>query len=179
MKKLLLMTTYALLAAVALSAQTPAPSASKPAGLGKQTTGTSTEDANVKAYMDLLRTDLKKGAAQIMGEVMALDTDQATKFWPIYKEFSTERTVFGDKIIAMLKDYADNYASMTDAKADKLMVQLLAVETGRTELKKKYYQRMKTALGATTAARFIQVENQIERLVDLQVASQLPVMGLP
>ena len=63
-----------------------------------------------------------------------------------------------------------------DGVCHQLANQVLNIEQERNVLKKKYYDRMKEGVGALTAARFLQVENQLERLVDLQIAAQLPVM---
>jgi hypothetical protein len=52
---------------------------------------------------------------------------------------------------------------------------LLTIEQQWTDLKRKYYRRVKDALDALIAARFLQVENQLERLIDLQIAAELPV----
>jgi len=137
----------------------------------------SNEDMNIRAYIQLLRSDVKKSAAQVMGEVMQLDTDQSQKFWPIYKEYETERAKIGDQIVGALKTYSETYDRMTDSTADNLANQVLGIENQRTVLKKKYYERMKKSLGAITAARFLQVENQLERLMDLQLSAQLPVIS--
>jgi hypothetical protein len=112
-----------------------------------------------------------------MGEVMQLDTDQGTKFWPIYKEFEAELSRLGDRVVALVKSYAENYDDMTDAMADKLGEGVLNIEQQRNELKRKFHARIKSSLGSITATRFLQVENQLERLVDLQIASQLPVIS--
>ena len=45
----------------------------------------------------------------------------------------------------------------------------------KTALKKKYYDRVKNSVGPLNAMRFLQVENQLERLIDLQLSAQLPV----
>jgi len=50
------------------------------------------------------------------------------------------------------------------------------LEKKRTKLKKKYFKRFERALSATIAAKFIQVENQINLLIDLQIASELPLI---
>ena len=42
---------------------------------------------------------------------------------------------------------------------------------------KIYYKKIKKVLPATTAAKFIQVQNQINLMIELQVASQLPLMN--
>jgi hypothetical protein len=46
----------------------------------------------------------------------------------------------------------------------------------RTELLARYYDRVKQALGAITAARFVQVENQSLPIIDTQIASSLPIV---
>lgn len=175
MTKVLLCATCVLLAVTVLPAQAPVESTAKPAGLGKPE-GISNEELNIRAYIELLRTDVKKSKSAIMAEVMQLDTSEAAKFWPIYKEFEIEYSAIGDEILALLREYSDNYQNLSDATADRLANQVLRIEQQRTALKKKYYDRLKAGLGATTAARFLQVENQLERLVDLQIASQLPVV---
>ncbi len=177
MRRLLTPAACALLAGTTLLAQTANKPATQPAGLGKAEVS-SNEDVNIRAYIQLLRTDVRKQASEIMGQVMRLDAGQAAKFWPIYREFESERTVIGDQIIGLLKNYADHYDEMTDAVADQLANQLLSIERQRNDLKKKYYERAKSDLGAITAARFLQVENQLEKIADLQMAAQLPVIGV-
>ena len=176
MQKHLIAGTCALWAAMAAQSQTPARTESKPAGLGKADAA-SNEEVNIRAYIELLRTDLKKSKSQILGEVMQLDTDEATRFWPVYKEFETEYAALGEGIVAVLRKYADTYRNMTDSVADELANRVLSFEQQRNALKKKYYDRVKGGLGAMTAMRFLQVENQLERIVDLQIAAQLPVIG--
>jgi hypothetical protein len=173
--KIILIAAIALFGAAA-QAQTLSKPVAKGAGLGKSEL-TSNGDMNIRAYIELLRTDIKNSKSQIMGDVMQLDADQAAKFWPVYKEFETEFSGLGDKVLAVIKNYADNYLDMTDPVADGIASQILAIEQQRNELKKKYYERIKTAVGAIVATRFLQVENQLERLIDLQIAAELPVIS--
>jgi len=108
--------------------------------------------------------------------VMQLDADQASKFWPIYKNFEGELAAIGDKIGGLIKDYAANYDSMTDEKAENLGNRLLDLEQERNALKRKYFGQFKSSLDAITATRFLQVENQLEKVIDLQIAASLPVI---
>jgi hypothetical protein len=43
-------------------------------------------------------------------------------------------------------------------------------------LREKYYGILKKALGAVLAARFFEVEHQIQLIMDLQIASNLPII---
>ena len=66
---------------------------------------------------------------------------------------------------------------MTDEKADELIQKALAYDKQRSELLAKHYDRFKQALGGITAARFLQVEHQLLLLIDLRIASELPIVG--
>ena len=173
MRELTIAVTLALLAAAPAFTQSSA-KATTAAGLGKADTA-STVDRNIRAYIELLRADIKTSKSQVLGEVLALDTDQATKFWPIYKEFETEYARLGDRIVAVVMKYADEFDRLTDPVADQLSEQVLAIEQERNALKRKFHGRVRQSLGAVVAMRFLQVENQLERIVDLQVAAGLPI----
>jgi hypothetical protein len=174
--KELLITTCMLFAAGTLFGQTAAQTAPKRSSVGAPAAASS-QDLNIRAYIELLRTDIKKGKARIMGDVMQLDADQAARFWPVYKAFEAELAQIGDQTVAVIKTYAANYENLTPPVADEIAVKVLGIEQQRCDLKKKYYQQFKTALDPVTAARFLQVENQLERLIDLQIAADLPVIG--
>jgi hypothetical protein len=145
-------------------------------GAAQKPSALSNEEMNLRAYVELLRTDVRKQKTSVIGQVMQFDTDEAGKFWPIYNEYDAELTRISDGKVALIKKYSDNYQNMTDAVADELIRGALQVEQQRHDLKVKYYERMKEALGGITAARFLQVENQLLMLVDLQIASSLPVV---
>ena len=66
---------------------------------------------------------------------------------------------------------------MTDDKADELIDKAMSYRKQRSELLAKYYEQVKQSLGGITAARFVQVEDQLLLIIDLQIDSSLPVVG--
>jgi|SRR5215469_5207266 len=175
MKNVAVAFTCALLIAVALNGQTSGKQSATPVASGKSDAG-SNEDLNIRAYIQLLRADLRKQATQIVGQVMQLDSGDAAKFWPVYKDFEADQAKIGDQMIALLKNYTDHYDQVTGPVADELVSQLLSIQEQRIGLKRKYYDRLKQALDPVNAARFVQVVNQLDNLMDLQIAAQLPVV---
>ncbi len=137
------------------------------------------QESSFRTYIELLRSDVTKNRVQIVGQAIQLDAQNATKFWPIYTEFETEYKKFGYGALALILNYATDYNGMTPQVADQLANKLLDVEHERSNLKRRYYKKFKAALDPITAAKFIQVENQIERILDLQISSQLPVIDVP
>jgi hypothetical protein len=163
------------LASAGLMAQSPASSTSSPPAQ-TQSASESDQDLNIQAYTELLRSDVRKSRSQVMAQVMNLDASQAAVFWPIYKQFEADGTKWGDRMLSLVKTYTENYDRMTNDRADQLATELLALEQQRNEVKRQYYEKFKKALDSITAARFLQVENQLEHIMALQVASQLPVI---
>jgi len=135
------------------------------------------KDLNLQEYIELLRKDVRQQKAEIMGAVMVLSTDDAAKFWPIYSEYDAELTKLNNKRVENIKEYARTYDQMTDAKADELIQNALAYQKERGELLAKTYDRVKEALGAVTAARFVQVEHQLLLIIDLQIISSIPIVS--
>jgi len=68
-------------------------------------------------YIELMRSDLRTGKTAVMTEYMKLSDADGAKFWPLQREYETELAKIEDQRIAMIKDYAANYASLTDQKA--------------------------------------------------------------
>ena len=135
-----------------------------------------TRDVNLRAYVELLRSDLRSQKVAIITEMMQFTEAEDAKFWPVYRQYETELAKINDDRIALVTEYADRYGALTDTDADRLALKALDVEARRQALKARYYDRFKSVLSPKTAARFLQVENQILLILDLQIAASLPVV---
>jgi hypothetical protein len=138
---------------------------------------TDTEKKNIEEYIKLLRENVGQEKDELLGAVMQLNADQAAKFWPIYEEYAAELAKLNDLKIANTKAYAREYRELTDERADQLIKEAFDFQKQQTELLARYYERVKEALGAETAARFVQIENQLLLLHDIQIDSSLPIVG--
>jgi hypothetical protein len=161
-----------------------------PTGLGAQQTqtqgtpapGTHVQDSarsrelNTDAYVQLLRADLSAKKDQIVRETMELNDQQSAIFWPVYRQYQVEQSKLITEKLAIVTDYANNFATMTDAKADQLAQHVMQLDEKRMALREKYYATMKQALSPVIAVRFFQVEHQLQLIVDLQIAANLPII---
>jgi hypothetical protein len=133
-------------------------------------------EANIQAYVDLLRSDVRSQKTQVLSQVMDLSASDAAKFWPIYSEYEAELSKIGDGRVAIIQEYVDNYGTLTDEQADRMVNGVIDLRIEGLELMRKYYERVKAEMGAIPAARFLQVENQLMLLTNLQIASSLPAV---
>ena len=166
------------------SAQTPKPSATPaqapkaPATPAQTAKAPSTDprEVNLRAYVELLRSDVRSQKVAIFTEMMGFTEAEDAAFWPIYRLYDVELSAINDDRVRLIGDYTKNYAALTNESADRIARGALDLEGRRHALKLKYYDRVKAALSAKQAARFLQIENQLLMLIDLQIASALPVI---
>jgi len=134
------------------------------------------QELNEQAYIRLLRADLKTKKQQIVTDTMQLTDQQGAIFWPIYRQYDAEQTKLGDQKLTIVQDYAQNFLNMSNEKADQLAQRVMALDDQRSVLRRKYYDLMKKSLPTVLVVRFFQVEAQLQLLVDLQIASNLPII---
>jgi len=151
--------------------------AKKSGTMGGPPAANNTQKQNVDAYIDLLRKDVRQQKAEMMGSMMLLNAQDAAKFWPIYSDYDTQLNKLNDQRVQTVKEYAENYNDMTDAKADELIQRSMGFQKERNELLAQTYEKVKQTLGGVTAARFAMIEHQLLLVIDLQVLSSLPVVG--
>jgi len=135
-----------------------------------------TRARNLSAYVQLLRSDIREQKVALISGMMQFSEADDQKFWPVYREYEGDLSAINDERLALIKEYAQTYEKMTDEIANRLAHAVLDLEARRNALKTKYYERLTTILPARTAARVLQVENQILLLLDLQIAASLPVI---
>jgi hypothetical protein len=147
-----------------------------PAAIAQAPAADDTREANLRAYVELLRADIRAEKVSIITELMAFTEAEDKVFWPIYREYDAELMALNDEKLKGIKEFTANYAKLSDAMADSLATRALDLEARRTALKQKYHARVKTELSPRIAARFLQIENQIQLLVDLQIMAALPIV---
>jgi hypothetical protein len=137
---------------------------------------TQSKALNTETYIEMLRMDFKAQKQQIIKEGIQLDEKQSAAFWPIYREYNTAQTKLGDQKLAIIQDYYRDFVAMTDAKVDGLAHRVMELDNQRLALREKYYDILKKALPTVLVVRFFQLENQIQLITDLQIASNLPII---
>jgi hypothetical protein len=130
---------------------------------------------DLENYTKLMKSDIDADKVNIITFNMMFTEKESEIFWPIYKDYDAKIRKLGDVRIAMIKDYAENYLNMTDEKAEQIMDHAFEFWEERLELKKELWETLKDKISPVKAAKFIQLENQIQRLTDLKINSKLPL----
>lgn len=132
--------------------------------------------AELDKLIELMRKDVRAQKADIIGKTMALDAAQAAAFWPLYKQYEAEAQAIGDERLAIIQDLAEHFESLNDAKAKGLLDRSISLEEKKVALMKKYEEEFLKVLPAKVVARFFQVDSRLNKLVDLTVSSEIPLV---
>jgi Spy/CpxP family protein refolding chaperone len=126
--------------------------------------------------IQMLRQDIRAQRKQLTAANMTLTPDEATKFWPIYDQYIQETIKINDSRYALIKEYAQNYGSMTDAQAQDLMKKESAIDQQFTSLRAKYVPIFEKTVSAKKTALWYQIDRRIDLLINLQLAALIPVV---
>jgi hypothetical protein len=141
-----------------------------------QTPSNSSGQSTVDQQVDLLRKDIRSEKKQIIAANMQLTDAEAEKFWPIYDQYTAELVKINDAKYAVMKEYATNYSTLTDDKSVALTRQLLGVDQQVAELRLKYVPIFGKVVSGKKTALFFQLDRRLLALIDLQVASEIPMV---
>jgi hypothetical protein len=132
---------------------------------------------DLEQYLQLLKTDVRANAKEIVKKGMVTFTDEeAKRFWPIWDAYVAEREKFLDARVALITAYADDYDTMTDAKAKELLDRRFQQLKLRNQLDEKYRPKFATALSPRRLVRFYQIQQELEVMIELRAISTVPMM---
>lgn len=138
--------------------------------------GQESQSALPESYIALLRSDIQAKKTDIIQQNLTLSDDQAKKFWPLQRSYQNDLSKLGDQRLDIIRDYAKNWGDLSDETAKNLGKRLLDYQKKRVELRGKYFDRISKEISPTVAAKFFQVEMQLEDITDLGIASSIPLI---
>jgi len=127
--------------------------------------------------IEMLRADLRAQRKQITAQNMTLTADEATKFWPIFDQYRHEAIKPNDERWALIKDYAANYNTMTEAQAQDYITRSTAVDQQLLALRMKYVPAFEKVISSKKTALWYQIDRRIDLLINLQFSTQIPMVN--
>ena len=124
---------------------------------------------NMQIMMEKVKADKKAVVAQNMG----LTETEAKGFWPIYDAYQNDLAAINQRLVGLIQTYAEAYnaKTLTDAQAQSLLANLIAIEESEVTLQKTYIPKLSKVLPGKKVARYIQIENKIRAGVKYQLAN--------
>ena len=138
-------------------------------------TAGSTGDEITDQQLALLRKDIRSMKKQLIARNLTLTDSEAVKFWQVYQQYSAEAERINDTRTAIIKEYSEEYGTLTDDQADNLIRRWLDTDIEQTKLRQQYVAIFRKVLSGKKAATFFQLDRRISTMIDVQLTSQLPL----
>lgn len=130
------------------------------------------------AYVSYSRAEMREDKVLVINEAMNLEPSNPHNkaFWHEYYQYEAELKTINDERVQLIRDYDYNFDKIDNNIANNLAERALALHKKKLELLEKYYQKIKKATTPIIAARFTQVEHQLSLILDIEIASQMPLL---
>ena len=126
--------------------------------------------------VQLLRQDLRAKAKQLITKNMQLTDSEAAAFWPLYDQYAAEVRNVNDTRFGLIRQYAQVYRTMSADQADSMIKLLAEADQTIISLRMQYLPKFQQALPGTKAALFMQLDRRLDGLMNVQMATQLPLI---
>jgi len=128
--------------------------------------------------MEILRQKLQADKKLLVAANMELTETEAKGFWPVYDAYQADLGQLNARLGQLIKRYAEAYTtkSMTDATAQGLLDEALAIERAEVGMRESYVPKLSAVLPATKVARYLQIENKIRAVIKYELASEIPLV---
>lgn len=132
-------------------------------------------ESSIDQEIAMMRSDLRSNRKQVIAANMKLTDTEAEKFWPTYDQYVNELVKINDMKYALIKEYLQS-TNLTEEQTDNLSKKWLAVDESVVQLRLKYIPIFRRALSAKGTALFFQIDRRVQMMIDLQLASMLPLV---
>ena len=126
--------------------------------------------------MQLVREKIKTDKKLFIAQNMNLTESEAKVFWPVYENYQKDLGKLVDKTVKLIDNYATNYQTMTEEAAKELINGYLTIEGERVTLMKSFLPKFRKVLPEKKVARYYQLENKIDAIVNYGLAKQIPLV---
>lgn len=129
-----------------------------------------------EASLEILRDTLRTNKKALVDVNLALSDEEAKAFWPVYDRYQKDLGAVQDRLARLIEEYTANFGKMTDAEAEKLTENYLAIERDRAKVREAFLEPISETLPGRKVMRFYQIENKIDAVLRYELARAIPVV---
>ena len=133
---------------------------------------------SAETYLELLRSDINLTKKTMVAENMNLNEIDSEKFWVIYRDYEYEWEKLMDERFGIIKEYAANFDGLSEETADKMINAWFDIDHRMINLKMGYYKRFSDKIGKRQAGKYMQIITRIHKLIDIQLAMDIPLFRI-
>ena len=127
-------------------------------------------------YLQQLRTDIQSDRQALVAASLGLTDEEGEAFWPVYRDYRSDMAKVGDRMQALIQNYAEIWDTATEEQAKTMVNEMLAIQRDEFKVRKSHLSKFRKVLPEVKVARFLQIENKIDVIVKLGLADVIPLI---
>ena len=128
-------------------------------------------------FIEALQKDVATLRMDAMQSNIQLAAGEASTFWAIYEEYLAELNEATAGRAELVREYISDFNNLTDDQVIMMGNRAIEQRMDRLALLNRYFDRIAREVSGITAGQFFQIEEQVQMLIDLRLAMELPVIG--
>jgi len=129
-----------------------------------------------REQIEAIRTEFRAGKSDLIAKNVSLTSEEAAKFWPVYKQYEAAGKALNDKRFDLLMKFIDAGDKPDPTLVTNLVKASLQRDLDLAKLRVDYAPRFAKVLPRDKAARFLQVERALSLIADAKLAALMPLL---
>jgi hypothetical protein len=126
--------------------------------------------------VELTRSAIQAERQAVLAANLELDKKESAVFWPLYEEYRKALEPAINTRVELLNKYFASYETLTDKEATALLNKHIGWEQEVLKVRSTYAKKMSKTLSGKTVARFFQIENKMDIIVEYELAGEIPLI---
>jgi hypothetical protein len=123
----------------------------------------------------LLRGDVSSMKKELIAAHLKFTNGESARAWQVYEQYLAEMNKINGAKTAVLKQYSQEYDTLTDDQAGDLIRRRLETDVEQAKLLQQFAGIFRKVLPGKKAATFLQLERRISMMMDIQLTSGIPL----
>lgn len=120
--------------------------------------------------------EIQERRTEIVLANLPLTDDEKAKFDPAYTAYRTEVVKLNERLISLVKTFADELETASDERIETIMREANSIRDGRVEARKNHLDNFEAAIGIRKTFRLYQIENKLDAIISIQLAAAVPLV---
>ena len=134
------------------------------------------EFSDLEPYFEEARAVMARDRKVLIREALGLTPSEDQVFWTPYREYTEAMEEVNDLRVKVITDYAANADNFTDDVAKKVLKEWFDYEKERAKVKEKFASDFKKVIPEAKVARFYQIDNKLDAIINFALAMQIPLV---
>jgi len=130
---------------------------------------------NLYDDLEVLRAQVLADRKAVVADNLSMTAEESVAFWPVWERYQEKVNEVRRARLNLVLDFLAKREAMSDDEAIGLLKRSIEIKRSFADLEAKWLSDFREVLPARKVARYYQIENKIDTLINVELAAQVPL----